>query len=190
MSRSRGYKDGVMTRVTLSREELTEIKIGPGETLHSLSQKQPVLLVFLRHFGCVFCQESLYDIGQLREEIGNRGHKIILVHMEENEVAEKYLKKYGLDKLPHISDPDCLLYQKFGLVKGSFSQLFGLQTLARGFKAGMSIKQFGGAPFGDAFQMPGIFVINEGKVEAQFVHQKISDRPDYLGLLDRSKVMD
>ena len=163
---------------------LADIQLNSGQTLLDLTQEKPVMLVFLRHFGCIFCQEALRDVSEKRQSIEAKGNEIVFVHMEANELAEKYFTKHGLQPCLHISDPDCLLYQQFGLVKGSFSQLFGLSTMVRGFQAGMSLKQFGGAAFGDAFQMPGIFILYKGEVEAEFVHEKISDRPDYIALLD------
>ncbi len=163
---------------------IDSIELSDGASLRSLSEEKPVLLVFLRHFGCIFCQEALRDISDQRTEIEKRGSAIAFVHMEVDSVAEKYFARYNLADCLHISDPECRLYEQFGLLKGTFSQLFGLSTMVRGFQAGMSLKQFGGAAFGDAFQMPGIFVIYRGQVEAEFVHEKISDRPDYLGLLE------
>ena len=152
-----------------------------------LSREKQVMLVFLRHFGCIFCQEAMRDISKIRREIEDSGTEIILIHMEDNKMAKKYFEKYNLKDIDHISDPECRLYLEFGLVKGSFSQLFGLKTFVRGFSAGFSSKQFGGASLGDAFQMPGVFVIVDGKVQAQYIHKSIADRPDYQKLAGSCK---
>ena len=39
------------------------------DNLKMLSDEKPVLLVFLRHFGCVFCKEAMADLSKLKNEI-------------------------------------------------------------------------------------------------------------------------
>ena len=163
---------------------LANITLNNGQSLLSLTEEKPVMLVFLRHFGCVFCQEALRDLSEKRSDIEAKGCQVVFVHMQEAAKAEEYFEKNALSPTLHIADQSCGLYERFGLLKGSFSQLFGLRTMARGFQVGMSLKQFGGAAFGDAFQMPGIFILSKGEVKAEFIHQTASDRPDYMSLLD------
>ena len=150
-----------------------------GESVHDLSFRHPVLLVFLRHFGCVFCREALVDISQRRVSIEEKGSRIVFVHMAENEVAEKYFQKHGLENIPHVSDPSCSYYAAFGLAKGNFNQLFGLQVWMRGFSAGLLDGYALGQHLGDGFQMPGVFVLLDGQVRERFIHKLSSDRPDY-----------
>ncbi|MFN8816592.1 MAG: hypothetical protein ACK5ZV_07645, partial [bacterium] len=33
-----------------------------GQSVAELSMRSPVLMVFLRHFGCTFCREALADV--------------------------------------------------------------------------------------------------------------------------------
>lgn len=157
-----------------------------GDTVLALSFSNPVLLVFLRHFGCTFCREALADIAKLRPSIETAGIQVVFVHMTTGASAEKYFHRYGLDNAVYVSDPDCLFYAKFGLMKGTFNQLFGLQSLIRGFETavvkghGMNFPQ----QLGDGFQMPGVFVIHEGEIKDAFVHKLSHDRPDYEQLVN------
>ena len=167
----------------LNKEPLHQMNLNTGETLFDYSLRQPVLLVFLRHFGCTFCREALADISKQRELIESQGSKIVFVHMTSTDIAERYFNRYGLDGAMHISDPECKFYAAFGLVKGNFTQLFGLSTWIRGFSAGVMAGHGVGAQLGDGFQMPGIFVIQEGEVKMSFIHKLASDRPDYLDLI-------
>ena len=112
----------------LNKEPLHQMNLNTGETLFDYSLRQPVLLVFLRHFGCTFCREALADISKQRELIESQGSKIVFVHMTSTDIAERYFNRYGLDGAMHISDPECKFYAAFGLVKGNFTQLFGLST--------------------------------------------------------------
>lgn len=172
------------SKVKISSQELDSIFTNAGKSLYRLSVESPVMLVFLRHLGCVFCREALKDISAYRKAMEETRQKIVLVHMESNHVAIPFFTKYNLEGCLRIEDPTQKLYQQFGLVRGSFSQLFGFKTMVRGFQTGISLDQFGGATFGDAFQMPGIFVIHKGRIAAEYVHKNVSDRPNYLELLE------
>jgi peroxiredoxin len=172
-----------MTTTTPIEEIMQEMTANTGESLTAISQQQPVMLVFLRHFGCTFCREALADISKKRSDIESQGTCIVFVHMSENEIAEEYFQKYNLPNAIHISDPTCRYYAAFGLSKGTFTQLFGLSTWVRGFSAGVVAGHGIGPQLGDGFQMPGIFIIAEGQVREQFIHKLASDRPDYQELV-------
>jgi len=158
---------------------LSLLKTNEGNNILDLSSESPVLLVFLRHFGCIFCKESLYDISKLQQNFSKKNIKIVFVHMSDYATAETYFEKYNLFDIEHVSDEECKIYATFGLIKGSFSQLFGLKTWIRGFEV-ISTKQiFGISQIGDGFQMPGIFLIKNGEVVESFIHHSVADKPDY-----------
>ena len=109
-----------------------------GESLTQITAQQPVLLVFLRHFGCSFCREAIADIAKRRKGLEAQGVRIVFVHMApDKEVAEKFFRKYRLFPIDHISDPEKRFYQAFGLGRGTPAQLFGLMNWIRGFQAGV-----------------------------------------------------
>ncbi|MEM9990997.1 MAG: SelL-related redox protein [Bacteroidota bacterium] len=165
------------------QDVIKEMYTQAGETIANLSFDQPILMVFLRHFGCTFCREALADIASRRREIEVKGTKIVFVHMSENKLAERYFHRYQLEGVDHVSDPECKYYAAFGLTRGTFTQIFGLQSWIRGFQAGILNKHLVGSQLGDGFQMPGVFVIRDGMVKEEFVHKKVSDRPDYTQLV-------
>ncbi len=159
---------------------LSEMTTNEGTSLQQISNQQPVMLFFLRHFGCTFCREALDELAKKRKQVEANGTKIVLVHMADDKTAVNYFKKFRLPNVAHISDLKCCFYAHFGLTKGSFAQLFGLQSFVRGFESSM-IKGYGlSGPIGDGFQMPGIFLIYKGEIKESFVHKMASDRPDYL----------
>ena len=172
-----------MTTTTPIDELLEEMVTNTGANLRDLSLQQPVLLVFLRHFGCTFCREALSDISKKRASIEEGGTRIVFVHMAGNEIAEEYFEKYKLSGATHVSDPNCTYYAAFGLTKGTFTQLFGLSTWVRGFSAGVMEGHGLGPRLGDDFQMPGIFMLVNGQVRDSFIHKLASDRPDYEDLV-------
>lgn len=155
-----------------------------GRTVASISRTKPVLLVFLRHFGCTFCREALQDLSDNIGRIETLGASLVLVHMSDDKTANEYFDKYGLSGVEHVSDPSCTHYRTFGLTKGTARQLFGLHSWIRGFQAGvLDGHGVGYRPLGDGFQMPGVFVIKFGQVSGKFIHKLAGDRPEYVGLL-------
>lgn len=165
--------------------QLKELITTNGENIYDLSMDKSVMLIFLRHFGCIFCKEALFDISKKRREFEQKGVKIVFVHMAEADIAEKYFVTFGLKGVSHIPDTTCGLYKQFGLAKGTTSQLLGLKNWVRGFEVSVgkgievSIRQIG-----DAFQMPGVFVISYGKLKSKYIHSTAADKPDYEKLLN------
>lgn len=172
-----------MDKPRIHKDVLAQMLTNEGTHLLAESQGKPVMLVFLRHFGCMFCREALSDISKRRSAIEEMGTKIIFVHLSDEETAKIFFKKYKLNSVPRISDPDCRYYAEFGLTKGNFTQLFGLRAWMRGFQTAI-VKQHGMAPpIGDGFQMPGVFIIQDGEIQEAFIHKLSSDRPDYEKLV-------
>ena len=150
-----------------------------GNQLKTLSFESPVLLVFLRHFGCAFCRASLIELAEKRESYTDMGVKIVFVHMSDYDTAEEYFERYNLKGAEHISDPECEYYQSFGIVKGNLNQLFGLSSLMKGFSYTFKKGHGWGRIIGDGFQMPGVFLINQGAIKDSFIYKTVSDEPDY-----------
>jgi peroxiredoxin len=166
------------------QETMAEMTTNRGATVAELAAKKPVMLIFLRHFGCIFCREALTDIANRQKSIEQCGVKMVFVHMAENDLADGYFDNYELPGATHVSDPEQRYYRAFGLGKGTFSQLYGLRTWIRGFDAGL-FKGTGhefGSHLGDHTQMPGIFIIQDGQIKESYVHKLSSDRPDYVRL--------
>jgi peroxiredoxin len=166
------------------------ITMNEQERLSDIAGQRPVLLVFLRHFGCSFCREAIADIAKNRAAIEQRGVRIVMVHMApERDTAERFFKKYKLFPIDHIADPERKFYEGFGLGQGSAQQLFGLMNWIRGFQAGI-IEQHGfsyhGEEIGDGFQMPGVFVLHKGEVKKSYIHRFAYDRPDYVQIIVES----
>jgi len=157
-----------------------------GENVNELSSTQPVLLVFLRHFGCVFCKEALDDLSKMTDKFDLKKVKLVLVHMAEPSIANQYFENYKLTDASRISDPDLNFYTRFGLIKGGFSQLYGLSSWMRGFSLQrQGYKSELAKQLGDSTQMPGIFTIRDGEIVDSYIHKKASEKPDYDRLLNQ-----
>ncbi len=168
----------------INKQILQLVQTNKGNNLLDLSYQSPVLLVFLRHFGCVYCKESMMDIARKKINFEKDGVHVVMVHMADYNVAEEYMNAFSLHDIEHISDVECKVYATFGLVKGSFSQLFGLKTWIRGFEIAVTKQMIpSNKRVGDGFQMPGVFLLKDGVVQASFIHNSVADKPDYEGLI-------
>lgn len=171
----------------INSEKLETVLTQTGKSVLELSQKGPVLLTFLRHFGCVFCREALHDLADRKSKIAAANITLVLVHMSDNKLAEQYFVDYNLPGVQHISDPTCDFYSSFGLAKGGPSQLLGLKNLIRGFDLTLKSRSKPALRFiGDGFQMPGIFIIDKGNIVDRFVHLSASDRPNYDEMIEKA----
>ncbi|MEL6670934.1 MAG: SelL-related redox protein [Bacteroidota bacterium] len=162
---------------------LRSAKTHDERNLWDMSHQAPTLLVFLRHFGCTFCRESLVDIREQRKEIEADAPNICFVHLSPESRAKEFFQKYQLADVARISDPEKKLYHAFGLERGSLGQVFGVKSWTEGFRAGiLRGLGVGTKAEGDGWQMPGVFLLDEGLVMHGYRHQSVADRPDYVSL--------
>ncbi|MEM9064818.1 MAG: SelL-related redox protein [Planctomycetota bacterium] len=154
--------------VTASGTKLSDL---PGRTL----------VVFLRHSGCTFCREALADIAQKRQAMEHAGITPVLVHMDADTArAETFFADHDLAGVEHIPDPDQSIYRLFELGRATIAQGFGLRVWLRGIRPGLIDRHFVGRLIGDGWQMPGVFLLEGGRIIRSFRHQDVADRPDYL----------
>lgn len=151
-----------------------------GEHLNELIANERVLLVFLRHFGCTFCRETMSELANTRTELEASGVKIVIVHMVSTDVAEPILDLYDLTGISHISDEEKAVYNKYGLFKTGFRAMFGVKNWWRALVAGIIKGHLIGKPAGDPWQMPGVFLLQKQRILNKFTYRFVSDRPDFV----------
>jgi len=156
-----------------------------GTNLLALAEASPVLLIFLRHFGCSFCRQTISDISDLQGEMQQRGVRPVFVHLGTPAVARAHFDYYGLSDVERIHDPQARLYQDpvFGLSRVPVaSQLFKPAVLV-GWLKGAIFKHGIGTIQGDGEQMPGVFFLRGPEIVREHVHRTIADQVDYRGLM-------
>ena len=177
------YRDFVMEFRPLSEDSFLEsdfnmVETNKGIRLSELANQKPVLLVFLRHFGCTFCRETLKDLKRNKKEIEESGKELVLVHMSTTTEALKFLSKYDLQDEHLISDINRDLYHYFGLRRGFINEVFGIRQMIRVFISSIVKNNRIGGVRGDIFQLPGIFVYYRGRIRNKYIHKNASDKPD------------
>ena len=146
------------------------VTLDTGETreLSEFYKENPLILVFLRHFGCIFCREQIAELRPFKNE------NIVLVSMGRVQEAAEFKHKMEIPQAM-ISDPNKLLYEAFGLRKGSFGQVLN-PTLARKSIRLMKNGHKQGALKHDPWMMAGVFRIEQdGEVSYSHFASDISD---------------
>ena len=155
-----------------------------GSNLLELSRQSPLLVVFLRHFGCTFCREAIAELAAKQAGIQATGSRIVFVHMSGEEEARAFFDDYGMLETDRVSDPEGKIYRTFQLRRGGVRELAGWKVIKRGFDAAVVRGHGLGLPAGDVRQMPGAFLIYRGEVLKSFRHKTAADRPNYTSMAD------
>jgi hypothetical protein len=166
-------------------DALREFHTESGRSLLDLVDESPVLLVFLRHFGCAFCAQTLDQVAKLRTQIEAKGVRPVFVHLGTPERAKPYFDYYHLSDVERISNPDASLYQHpaFGLSRVHiFLHIWKPAVWMAWFKGAM-FKYGIGMIKEDADQMPGVFFLKDRKIVRAMRHDTIADEPDYMKLV-------
>ncbi|MBS0203085.1 MAG: hypothetical protein JSS49_09325 [Planctomycetes bacterium] len=158
---------------------LKETPLSTGQSLHSASMEQDLLLVCVRHSGCTFCREALDDLARQRGAILQSGVRPVVIHMGTTEQGSELLRRCNCADMDQVSDPTRRVYRALDLRLGTLTELFGARAFWRAI-AGGTIFRFGfGKLVGNVWQMPGAFLIRHGRILTAFRHQSSSDRPNY-----------
>lgn len=145
-----------------------------SETLGGNLSPQGTLLVFLRHFGCIFCREMVAD---LRRQAITGGERDRVLFFYQGTVPEG--REFFAEHWPHaqgIADQPLRFYQGFGVPKASLIQAFGPAVWHRGMKS------FGkghrpGKFQGDIRQMPGLLWVRDSRIVWRHDFEHAGDHP-------------
>jgi hypothetical protein len=164
---------------------LGSIRTESGTTLLALAEASPVLLIFLRHFGCSFCRKAISDVAELRAELARRGVRPVFVHLGTPELAKNYFDYYGLSDVERVSDPEGVVYRMavFAVPRKSVLRLVMNPAVWAGWLKGTIFKHGIGMIRQDGQQMQGLFFLKGPRIVRRFVYKTIADEPDYLGLV-------
>ena len=170
--------------ITPQSAHFNDVETEAGTSLLQLSVESPVLLIFLRHWGCPFCRQMLRDFSLQEAAVRQEGAQPVFVHMGTPERARPYFAHYQLATVERISDPEQRLYRHpaFGLSrKAIFRHLFD-PAAVRSFLGGITLRH--GiellAREEDRTQMPGIFLLHQGQVVRRYHPRSIAEKPDFV----------
>jgi peroxiredoxin len=166
-------------------QALASVRTESGANLLELAESSPLLLVFLRHFGCSFCRQAISDVADLRPELDKRGVRPVFVHLGTPERAKPFFDYYGIGDVERVSDPEATVYR---LPVFALPRIHPVLTLFQpsvwvGWFKGALFKHGIGAIKEDGHQMQGIFFLKGPKIVRQLRYKTIADEPNYLKLV-------
>ena len=132
---------------------------GASVSLASLWDNGPVLLSFLRHFGCIFCRERLCQLEKAQAEFRAAGLPIVALALGE----PRHAKRYGPLLAPSITclaAPTDAAYTAYGISHG-----VGPTSMPNVLRAGLRAALAGnmqGRATGDQFFLGATLVIEQG----------------------------
>ena len=166
-------------------QALASIHTESGASLLALAEASPVLLIFLRHFGCSFCRQAISDVSDLRPELDKRGVRPVFVHLGTPERAKPFFDYYGIGDVERVSDPEARVYQNpvFAISRIHPALTLFQPAVWAGWLKGAIFKHGIGAIKEDGKQMQAIFFLKGSKIVRQFRYKTIADEPNYLKLV-------
>ena len=154
---------------------VTGLNLSPG-TLRDQLGEGVNLLVFLRHFGCIFCRETLADVRAARAE--KPGFPAPLFFFQGRPAEGRALLRSHYPDARAVADPGAEFYEAFGIGRGGLIKLFGPGVWsARSRAAAQGHSQ--GPRGADVLRMPGVFLARGPEVVWAHDYRHAGDRPDY-----------
>jgi peroxiredoxin len=152
---------------------------GAVVALASLWDQQPLLLAFLRHFGCTECLSLMAQLVEGQARLAAAGLAVAVVTQGTAEATAEFARERA-PGLRLLADPERKAYEAYGLERGSLYQVLlspkVWQGVARSRQRG--IKPQMPPPGQDVRQLSGTFVIGpDGRVRLPFYYDHIADHP-------------
>ncbi len=163
--------------------EVLDVGEGPVR-LSSAWAEAPAVLVFLRYFGCPFCQMQVVSLREARERFVEAGANVVLVGQGEPERGRAFTASHAVP-FPCLLDRDRALYRAYGLGRGTAMQIFSPRVAVPFVRANLHPETMQRGLRGGSFtQMPGTFVVDrEGTIRMAHRNRHIGDSPSTDALL-------
>jgi peroxiredoxin len=156
-----------------------------------LWQKQTVIFIFLRHFGCVSCRAHAVQIWRDRENYQRGGAKIIFIGNGSPQFIKIFKEDLNIKDAPVFTDPSLASFRAVGFRRGFLAAL-GPKSLLNGrklFKEGHKQGESFNRETGDLWQLGGVVAINpDGRVGYHYISLATGDFPpekDLQSIQDR-----
>ncbi|MEL6150182.1 MAG: SelL-related redox protein [Chloroflexota bacterium] len=149
-----------------------------GETLRDeLPAGQPTLVVFLRHFGCIFCREQIADLRKITAADPNYP-PVLFVYQGSVEQGRDFFGRLWPEARA-IADTPKTLYDGFGVACGGMKEMFGPEVWACGVKTFVTKGHFIGMKVGDPWTMPTSFLVDGDRVLWMYEGEHVGDHPEF-----------
>jgi peroxiredoxin len=152
--------------------------------LGDLWSERPAVLVFVRHFGCVFCRQMAVEIHRARHKFEEADVQLAVIGHGTPAHARDFRRLQNVD-LPLLVDPDRRVYELAGAKVATLPELIGPRQIMRALRATIvsrlrqgSIAVHQGKIIGHAAQLGGVLVIApDGSVRYAYLSEESGDNP-------------
>lgn len=156
------------------------VNLVPGRLRDQLADG-PTLLVFLRHFGCIFCREAVAELRAAAE--AREGFPSVLFFGQGNATETRaFLRRYW-PTARVIVDPELALYDAFGVGRASLLQALGPAVLSARSRARAKGHE-NGPRSGDIWRMPGALLVADEQITWRYEPKHAADHPDFASIPD------
>jgi peroxiredoxin len=137
----------------------------------------PLVISFMRHFGCTFCREHLEHLRGRYEEITAAGGDVVAIFQYGAEATENFCAGRGLP-FACVGDPLREAYAELDIRRGRGRELYGWGVIRRALPAVRTAGGTRGPEGGDITQLPGTFVVGrDGRVVLAHYSSNAADNP-------------
>lgn len=151
------------------------VNLRPGTLADTLGD-EPTLLVFLRHFGCIFCRETVNDL-RAATAADPAYPPVLFVYQEPPELGKPFFDRFWPEARA-LSDPQRALYRALGVERMGLKEMLHPGVIACSLRAaGKGNVQT--KPTADQMQMPGAFLVQGGRILWQHDYAHSGDSPDW-----------
>jgi hypothetical protein len=148
-----------------------------SKNLWTLSFEKKCLMVFLRHFGCLFCKNMIADISMEKEWLKQQGYHIVFVHQSDPSVSKEFFKQFGLESYFEISDPYRTCYKSFEIGSANALHLLNPQAIYGAWESYLQGHRMSEKD-GNIWQMPGLLILHEGDILKRHQFKHIGEIPN------------
>lgn len=165
-----------LSRVTVQDLQGAEVRLG------DLWRRQPAVLVWLRHYGCMFCIEQTAEMRAVRPEIEELGARLYLIGNGGQKAAADFKEQHAPD-VTLFTDPELRSYRAIRARSGVLSTM-GPRSWASGVRALKSgARQT--AVKGHPFQQGAVMIVAPpGRVLFSHISRAAGDHPRVDAVLD------
>jgi peroxiredoxin len=133
-----------------------------------------IVLVFLRHFGCLFCKDQVRQLTAHYVQIRQSGYNLVAIGQGSDARAARFAEDYQTP-FPVYGDKDRVLYTRYGLTSTRFGSFLEPDAYKVGIGA-MLRGNFPTMPDGSVNQNPGVFLIDRsGQILRSRIGQHAGD---------------
>lgn len=146
--------------------------------LPQLWRDGPVLLFFMRHFGCAVCRAELAGLQKQEEAIRAVGGSLVAIAPESASMTKRYAQTHNF-QFPIFSDRERHVYNAFGLGDGRLKDVLSVDVLLRVTRETLKGNRTSlDAQGASAMLLGGTFIVDRlGQIRFSHIAQPIYNYP-------------